>query len=637
MTSAPSRDTSHKLVFTGVFLLLVLWNVSAQSLSFEDRTRATMLNPAREDVMPDLPDTRLDGYFKALALFNQGNFLRANATIEATFKLKPLLTPVLEGKLHLLAGRIFRLKQQPLRALAEFNQARELFVHLKDSNGIFETNIDLLEHYRAGVQFKEARNYIRTLNKFEAPNLQPELLIRFWHRKAALFTETKDSIPEAIALLKKAARWSDSLKLPWHEATALLDLGYIQWKFNKQNPLPYYRKVEELRTQLGHWRDVASVRTNIIRMLIEKKFYDQALEELDVLMAQASEEKWQITLGEIWELRSFAYEGQGDLAKALACYREAHEYKMLNLAQQNNDQVAQMIAKIGVQSARNDLLEAENKNIRTEEALASERKSRQLMLVVLVLVMIGMASLVYFFFRIRTNNRQLAKQQEVIKKTNNRLQLALEQKNLIYKELHHRVKNNLATLSGLLYLQSRNAASEEAKWALTEARNRIQAMSQLHQGLYQDDAAGQVRLQDYLESLQPSLVAAFQEKARTVQWDLRCNDIQLNFDKAVTLAMVLNEFITNAFKYAFTQGEMGYLGIIGENSSNGWKLEIIDNGPGLPGEFNWKDNKSLGTVLIHFLLEELPASLTYKRKKGLSIFTITYAEPQQQPPADTHS
>lgn len=633
------RNSLDRALVLGAQLAIYLscFLVVAQNLSFDERTRATMLNPSREDANADLPSNRLDGYFKSLALFNQGNFLRANKTLGVTLKLQPKLSPQVEGKLHLLAGRIFRLNQQPVLALAEFNKARELYAQLKDSNGIFETNIDLLEHYRAGVQFKEAQNYVRTLNKLEGRNLNPELRIRFWHRKAALFAETEDSIPNATALLQRSARWADSLKLPWQEATALLDLGYIKWRFHNQNPLPYYRKVEELRTQLGHWRDVASVKTNIIRVLIEKKFYDQALEELDELNKKAAEEKWQITLGEIWELRSLAYEGKGDLAKALSCYREAHEYKMVNLAQQNNDQVAQMIAKIGVQTARNELLEAENKNIRTEEALATERKGRQLMLVVLVLVMIGAASLVYFFFRIRTNNQQLAKQQEVIKKTNNRLQLALEQKNLIYKELHHRVKNNLATLSGLLYLQSRNAESEEAKWALTEARNRIQAMSQLHQGLYQDDAAGAVRLQDYLESLQPSLVAAFQEKARTVQWDIRCTNIQLNFDKAVTLAMVLNEFITNAFKYAFTQGEMGYLGIVGEITSTGWKLEIIDNGPGLPGEFNWKENKSLGTVLIHFLLEELPAGLSYERKKGLSIFTITYAEPEHQSPANTHT
>ncbi|MBK8519408.1 MAG: sensor histidine kinase [Ferruginibacter sp.] len=184
----------------------------------------------------------------------------------------------------------------------------------------------------------------------------------------------------------------------------------------------------------------------------------------------------------------------------------------------------------------------------------------------------------------------------------------------LIRELHHRVKNNLQVVSGLLSLQSNRLEDEKARQAMDEGRNRVDAMALIHQKLYMDDELAAVDINDYLENLSSSLATSFGYKASSVITMVQMVRTKMDIDKAIPIGLIVNELITNSYKHAFTEAKDPQIHIKLVETAAGLVLNISDNGAGLDnGETK---SASFGMKLVHTLITQLDATMQVNVNNG---------------------
>jgi two-component sensor histidine kinase len=191
-----------------------------------------------------------------------------------------------------------------------------------------------------------------------------------------------------------------------------------------------------------------------------------------------------------------------------------------------------------------------------------------------------------------------------------KIELSLKQKDLLLKEIHHRVKNNLAIVSGLIEIQSANTGNEETVSILQDSQSRIQSIALIHEKLYKTESLSGIELGVYLKDLVEAIHSTFTEyrDAVTLKFDLE--NVVLDTDRAVYCGLLINELVVNAFKYAFAMQKEGLLSVKIKKDDGHVMLAVSDNGPGLPRDFNPDNGESLGALLINSFAEHLQAEMT---------------------------
>lgn len=197
------------------------------------------------------------------------------------------------------------------------------------------------------------------------------------------------------------------------------------------------------------------------------------------------------------------------------------------------------------------------------------------------------------------------------------LRQSLEEKKILLSEIHHRVKNNLAVITGLLELQYHNLESEEAKTALRDSQMRINSMGLIHEKLYQNESLSDIDFGQYISELVGVIVKSHNKTEEDINIVFNAVPIKLPIKKAIPCGLVINEIVTNSLKYAFPDGHPDpEIRITMKRQKNRATIEISDNGIGLPTSFEKLDTNSLGTLLIKTLTSQLEAKLTVETTGG---------------------
>jgi PAS domain S-box-containing protein len=219
------------------------------------------------------------------------------------------------------------------------------------------------------------------------------------------------------------------------------------------------------------------------------------------------------------------------------------------------------------------------------------------------------------------------------KRAEEQIKKALDEKEILLKEIHHRVKNNLTIVSSLLELQARASQDERLKSAFQNSQQRIQAMTAIHEQLYRSDNLARIDMAKYIAALAEDLRSAYARTEVALQVDVK--NVYLGIDQAIPCGLLLNELLTNALKYAFTAGPDRQAGssallesqiIVSMHPEDGrYILLVRDNGCGLPGEFDVQTARSLGLKLVNRLAGQLHGELEVTSVAGSGTsFTITF-------------
>lgn len=204
------------------------------------------------------------------------------------------------------------------------------------------------------------------------------------------------------------------------------------------------------------------------------------------------------------------------------------------------------------------------------------------------------------------------------KKAEQLIKTSLEEKEVLIKEIHHRVKNNLQVISSLINLQSYQIRGKQNKELFKESQNRIKSIAFIHEKLYQSKDLARIDFKEYTESMVSSLFRSYGTSLDKVALNIEAEEVLLRIDSAIPCGLIINELISNSLKHAFPDGKRGEINI-GLHSSNEKDIELVvsDNGVGIPEDLDFRKTKSLGLRLVTILAEDqLHGQIKVNRKKG---------------------
>ena len=217
---------------------------------------------------------------------------------------------------------------------------------------------------------------------------------------------------------------------------------------------------------------------------------------------------------------------------------------------------------------------------------------------------------------IRQKNRQLQLTTQLIEERNQRITEQAGKLTLLMRELHHRVKNNLAIVASLLRLQSNRLTDAQAVLAVRESQQRVEAMALIHQSLYLNNDATTVDMHRYAHHLVDSLVRAYGHTPHTLRLTVAVEPLELDVDLAMPLGLILNELVTNAFKHALPTAGTPALRIALRGPATALELEVEDNGPGIgPGQRD-APALSFGNRLVAALVQQIKGQLMVENRPG---------------------
>jgi two-component sensor histidine kinase len=191
---------------------------------------------------------------------------------------------------------------------------------------------------------------------------------------------------------------------------------------------------------------------------------------------------------------------------------------------------------------------------------------------------------------------------------------ALDEKNILISELHHRVKNNLAIISGLFSLKINDDLHEDAKNVLMESRNRVRSMALIHNRLYKSDNMTNVNFEEYAKELISEISASYPAVANSIKIDTDIKNVSININSAIPCGLILNELLTNAYKHAFKDKTNGHINVSFVRDNNAIVMRVNDNGVGLPEDY--KQKQSLGVTVIESLSEQLDGTYSFSNNNG---------------------
>ncbi len=230
---------------------------------------------------------------------------------------------------------------------------------------------------------------------------------------------------------------------------------------------------------------------------------------------------------------------------------------------------------------------------------------------------------------VRRQARRLHAQNVLIQSQNRSITQALDDKEVLLREVHHRVKNNLQIMVSLLDIQADQADRVSAREILQASKGRVQSMALIHQKLYQQDHMAELQFDTYLKQLVGDIQAMFQDGAG-VRIAFELKPCTLGIDQAVPLGLILNELVTNAYKYAFVGRPNGQLCVgLHPGADHQYVLTVEDDGPGLPADFELSKSETLGLNLIKGLTRQMRGTFAQNKSRlGGAHFAITF-NPQQ--------
>ena len=425
-------------------------------------------------------------------------------------------------------------------------------------------------------------------------------------RNLAENATNQDSSYQALAYLHESLKLDSISGYKIGTARAHRNLGYIYLE-KKDYPRSIYhfnKALDNIIDDKNHI-DLGSIYQGLTKVALDQNRLEDAKSYLDLSYEFGKNI-------DALEYNSDQHELMSAYFSRIGNHRQAYEQLLLFNKSQNsllNENIANQITGLNIQY-ETEKKEAEIERLESEDAYKANQLKRQQLAIVgllLVLTILGM-----LWYRIRTQKSQIEEQKDVISK-------ALNEKDILLREIHHRVKNNLQFVSSLLNLQSRHVEDETALTALKEGQNRVKSMALIHQNLYQEDNLTGIEIKEYLEKLTNSLFSSYNISPDRITLDMDIENVNLDVDTVIPLGLIINELISNALKHAFPKETSGKIIVQLKEENSELVLNVKDNGVGLKGEDETLLKKSFGYRLINAFKSQLDADLNIDGHQGTAV------------------
>jgi PAS domain S-box-containing protein len=225
--------------------------------------------------------------------------------------------------------------------------------------------------------------------------------------------------------------------------------------------------------------------------------------------------------------------------------------------------------------------------------------------------------------KLKRFNEELERQ---VKSRTEELKATIDEKILLLREIHHRVKNNLQIIISLVNLQMRQIGDERLKQVMAETQNRVRAMSLVHEKLYQSESLSHIDLSEYIRFLTTQLFAYYGIDSRRIRLDIDIGKTMVDINTAIPVGLIINELVSNALKHAFPSDQKGTITIRSRYDDKVLSLVVRDDGIGLPPDLDWKNPESLGLRLVNSLVDQLDGTIELKKERGTTFIISMHRE-----------
>lgn len=522
---------------------------------------------------------KIDAESHALADVAFAYYLRGNYELAIRNHLASLSLREKFGEPRFIAisqnsiGLIYRAKKDYAKAIYYYKESLKNNVSISKKTGIIDNYINLSAAYQNNKSYDSAYYYAKLgFDLADSINQKVDKISCELNIANALWSLKKND--EAYNIIQKIANNKELFKDKRNEVAFYQTYASIlqsKQTFNKAND--YAKKGIEVAKKLG-WKEAIM------------KFYETLAKNY-------------VELG-----NSKAAYSYSDSAKSIAekIYTE-----------ENSRQVNEMntVYETVEKTKQIDKLTTENL-IKDNETKIRKKERNYFIFSSLIFLILAAIALKAFI----TNK----KQKEKLRIQNNIIEKSLKEKELLLREIHHRVKNNLQIVSSLLSLQSNYIQDEKALSAVLEGKNRVESMGLIHQFLYQDESLAMVDMQNYIATLCDNLWQSYNIQPNTILLQKNIQKINIDVDTVIPLGLMINELITNCLKYAFTNTQIqGIIKLTLQQENRAIKLIVKDNGKGLPENFDAKSKKTFGYKMIQAFLQKLKASINVYNDNGTCV------------------
>ena len=518
-----------------------------------------------------------------------------------------------------------RMQQEALKIAQKINNkfriARTLY-RIGCEEQLLEKHTDALLHLQQSYKlFEEMKNYKR--------------LIKITYKMAQVF-EDKGDLASATNYYQKTLTLAQQYNDEEYQGAALASLANIKSRSVDEAPkaLAIYQKANAIFQKLGMTFEQQILLSNMAGFYKKLKQYDKALalykstgEYFSKMKDAQGEAVSYIMMGEVFfEQKEFskAEQSEKDALKILVSQEgslpfkvEATEYLGKAYAAQNNykaafetqekwrvlyDTLSNQNSKNNVASLQTKFETAQKEAQIKELDYKNEAKTKQLLYAIIGLFVLGgLLGLSIYLYRNLQKNKE-------------KVEVQSKQLSTLMKELHHRVKNNLAIISSLLSIQSDRLEDENAAKAVREGQLRVQAMSLIHQRLYKTEDVTTINIKNYLSDLTESLMEAYGHTPDNFDLQITVDKPEMDVDLAIPIGLIVNELVTNSFKYAY-EGIAKPSLIINLKNDKDLTLQVQDNGIGFDEKaMNKKD--SFGKELIKGLSNQVRGKCKFVNMNG---------------------
>lgn len=572
-----------------------------------------------------------------------------NYANQATSIAEKLNSYYLKQKSYLSTAICYDIKDNYNNCKSFFSKAIEAAKFVKDKSNLATI------YYEFGYT-NSNRNKLDTSINFilQSIDIRKELkdtpnLIQAYNTAAQVYRRM-NNFKNAIDFYNRAIILSQKINDEYAVSIIYKNLGTLYRANNKIDTAIFYlNKALPLAQKFNVASDIYSIKLNTAFCYNDKHLYYQAVElfkGLDDTLYTHSDEyplfilgKGQAFLGAKQFAEAYTYlskaltltytkskiEYAGIVNKSLSEYYEQNnnyalalqhfkKYKTLydsQYVESNTKNVDALATKYKTKEKEQEIELLNKESLLKDLQLKEKKRTILLNTLGLILITIVAGGTFHMYRSKRKTNKELEEK-------NNIISVSLKEKEILLKEIHHRVKNNLQVISSLLNLQSKNISDEKALQALNEGKNRVRSMALIHQNLYRDDNLMGVDVQQYIQKLIESLFTSYNIELDKIALQTNIDKLQLDVDTVIPLGLILNELISNALKYAFEFTDKGILQIDLLMVNNQLLLRVKDNGKGMNKD-DFKTSQSMGYKLIQSFLQKLNATMNIDAENGTNI------------------
>jgi two-component sensor histidine kinase len=363
-------------------------------------------------------------------------------------------------------------------------------------------------------------------------------------------------------------------------------------------------------------REIASVSHNLGISYSRVGNYAKADEYLNQALTYRLDFAQKSALPSTYLALSESNRDRGNFKNAYEYFTKYKAYEDSILDETKTRQIAELQTEYETEKKDQAIVELEQKS--EIQRLQTEKQRSQIFL---SLAGIALLLVIAFIFYYRSQLKQKANL--ALAEKNKKIEKQNEEKEVLLKEIHHRVKNNLQIISSLLSMQTRGLHDLKVIDAMKESQSRVKTMALIHEKLYQYDNLSQINMKEYMQQLSDFLTQTY-GRGKEIEVIVNSEEINLDIDIAVPLGLITNELLSNALKYAFEDSQKGKIEIILiQTEDSGYKLVVSDTGVGLAKDLDIEKTTSLGLRLVRSLTRQINGNLSISSQAGTT-FSIQW-------------